>query len=69
MSTVRFAALLATPSAPATTVPVEPLPAVQSSAATIAPGGLFTRASRGRPPRRALLWISDLTGEQIGVIS
>lgn len=65
----RFTAFYASPTTPATTVDLEPLPAVQASLATIVDGGLFTRASRGRPPRRELLWISDLTGEQIGVIT
>lgn len=65
----RFTAFYAPTGTPATVVPLEPLPAVQASLATIIDGGLFTRASRGRPPRRELLWISDLTGEQIGVIT
>lgn len=65
----RFTAFYVPTGAPATVVYLEPLPAVQSSTASIADGGLFTRASRGRPPRRELLWISDLTGEQIGVIT
>lgn len=65
----RFTLLFLTPSAPVTTIPVEPSPAVQSSLATIEPGGIFTRAARGGPPRRELLWISDLTGEQIGVVT
>lgn len=64
----RFTALLATP-AGTVTDPVVPSPAVQSSTATIAAGGVFTRPARGGPPRRELLWISDLTGEQIGVIT
>ena len=65
----RFTLLFLTTSTPAPTGAVEPSPALQPSLATVAAGGLFTRAARGGTPRRELLWISDLAGEQIGVVS
>lgn len=42
---------------------------VGNASLTFVDGGLFTLASRGGPPRRELLWMHDLTGTRVGVVS
>lgn len=65
MSAARFTAALL--GAPAPTTDLAFVVVEQSSSATISE--LLTLAARGGPPRRELLWVSDLEGVQIGVVS
>ena len=61
----RFTAALFGPDPP--TIDLAFVVVEQPSSATISE--LLTLAARGGPPRRELLWVSDLEGVQIGVVS
>lgn len=67
MSSARFTAALYVPPPPEVEIPVVEL--VATSAITVEPGGIYTLTGRGGPPRRELLWVRDLNGDQIGVVS
>lgn len=67
MSSARFTAALYVPPPPEVEIPDVELTA--TSSASFAAGGIYTLAARGGPPRRALLWVRNLDGEQIGVVS
>lgn len=67
MSSARFTAAVRTPPVPEAVIPATAL--VSESAITFTPGGIYTLTGRGGPPRRELLWVRDLNGDQIGVVS
>lgn len=68
MSAVRHAATLVGGStAPAVDIPATVI--ASAGVATIAPGGLFTLATRGGPSRRQMIWVYDLHGDKVGVIT
>ncbi len=62
----RFAAILAAAAGEVTTYDDVGGTCAQGSSATVATLETFLVVTRGR---RALVWVLDLTGEQIGVVS
>lgn len=67
MSSARFTAAVQSPPVPEAVIPATEL--VGESSITVAPAGIYTLTGRGGPPRRELLWVRDLNGDQIGVVS
>lgn len=68
MSSARFTAtFVGSIAAPSVAIPAVSL--AGESSITVEAAGLYTLTGRGGPPRRELLWVRDLNGDQIGVVS